>query len=474
MKPLTSLEVETYNSGASDHISPFQYHITSFQSIPLHPITAANQGTFNAIGKGDLQINTPDGNKSVLIILKDVFYLPEISLTLISVSNLLKDKKSILFEDDYCFIKEKGGKFIGKILEAANRLYKVEHAHALVSATISQEQVSIPTFHESLKHIPADYPHMLTHPDAVQVPQIIDLHSPILSDFSKSAKATCKPIAKEYKAPFTESLRDKVHHNTTQHNSTISFSHFLEGICSTIHSAGLHAILLESCISVKMLSRFTSESMLISHALEAHCAGHGFNCNPHAHHIHSPSQSKVNIKCNSNFAPSTTIVFQFPCPLPAVPSHTTSPTCPVPCPPNYGCFFMKSLWGHNFDTHTFWTLDPFALKGEWWNIGGAADISFTGPSFNASKYSLFFSYFTLSFYPFHCNCSKSDAHHLEAHLNHIFKQFTGSNSLQKHHTLFHQFACHFATKVFTSTLFLLLLYCNKTPIVLLMYLNTLV
>ena len=84
------------------------------------------------------------------------------------------------------------------------------------------------------------------------------------------------------------------------------------------------------------------------------------------------------------------------------------------------------------------------------------------------------SYFTLSFYPFHCNYSKSNARHLEAHLNRIFKQFTSSNSLQKHHTLFHQFAHHFATKVFASTLFLLLLYCNKTPIVLLMYLNTLV
>ncbi len=31
--------------------------------------------------------------------------------------------------------------------------------------------------------------------------------------------------------------------------------------------------------------------------------------------------------------------------------------------------------------------------------------------------------------------------------------------------LFHLFACHFATKVFASTLLLLLLYCNKTPIV---------
>jgi hypothetical protein len=56
------------------------------------------------------------------IILKDVFYSPEISFTLISVSHLLKDNKSILFKDDYCFIKEKGGKVIGQIPEATSGL----------------------------------------------------------------------------------------------------------------------------------------------------------------------------------------------------------------------------------------------------------------------------------------------------------------------------------------------------------------
>src|SRR5713226_6519268 len=117
---------------------------------------------------------------------------------------------------------------------------------------------------------------MLTHPDVVQVPQIIDLHSPILSNSSESIKASCKPIANGSKAPPAELLGDRVHHNATQHNSIISFSHFLEGICSTIHSASLHTILPESCKSVKMVTCSTSESTLIYCVLEAHCTGHGF------------------------------------------------------------------------------------------------------------------------------------------------------------------------------------------------------
>jgi Pol polyprotein len=69
-KSLISPEVEIYDSGASDHIFPFQHRFISFQSIPPCPIITANQGTFNAISKGDVKINIPNGNNSAPIILK--------------------------------------------------------------------------------------------------------------------------------------------------------------------------------------------------------------------------------------------------------------------------------------------------------------------------------------------------------------------------------------------------------------------
>jgi Pol polyprotein len=262
-KLLTSPKVKIYNSEASDHISPFQHCFTSFQSIPPHSITATNQGTFDAISNGDVKIDVPNGDNSAPIILKDVFYSPEISLTLILVSYLLKDKKSILFKDDYCFIKEKGGKVIGQIPEAASRLYKVEHTCASASAITSQEQVSIPMLQKPLK--PANNLHTLTNPDMVQVLQIIDLHSSILSECSKSAKATCKPIAKESKAPFAKSFGDKIDNNAIQHNGITSFSyHFLGHICSIIHSTGFHSIWPENCNSSKMLAYSTLASTVCS------------------------------------------------------------------------------------------------------------------------------------------------------------------------------------------------------------------
>jgi hypothetical protein len=127
---------------------------------------------------------------------------------------------------------------------------------------------------------PVDNPCMLTNPDMVQVSQIIDLHSFILSNHSESAKATYKPIAKESKAPFAKLFGDEINNDAIQYNGITSFCHhFLGHICSIIHSTSFHSIWPENCNSSKMLAYSTSASMLVSCALEAHCTGHGFNNN---------------------------------------------------------------------------------------------------------------------------------------------------------------------------------------------------
>ncbi len=94
------------------------------------------------------------------------------------------------------------------------------------------------------------------------------------------------------------------------------------------------------------------------------------------------------------------------------------------------------------------------LKGEWWNIGGAADISSASPFFNASKYPLFFSpIFTLSFYPFHCNCSKSDACHLESLPQSLFQALYQLQSISRHIISLSLFVCLiFYFQSFTSSL----------------------
>ncbi|KAG0698989.1 hypothetical protein DFH29DRAFT_877634 [Suillus ampliporus] len=53
--------IELYDSGASQHMSPYQDHFINFRSISPHAIEAADKHTFNAIGQGDLPIEIPNG-----------------------------------------------------------------------------------------------------------------------------------------------------------------------------------------------------------------------------------------------------------------------------------------------------------------------------------------------------------------------------------------------------------------------------
>ena len=60
---------ELYNSGASQHMSPFCEHFITYQSIPLCAITTADKRTFYVIGTGDLQIEVPNGQSTTKVLL---------------------------------------------------------------------------------------------------------------------------------------------------------------------------------------------------------------------------------------------------------------------------------------------------------------------------------------------------------------------------------------------------------------------
>ena len=53
---------ELYDSGALQHLSPSCECFMNFVSIPPKPMWGADNGTFHAIGKGDLPIYLPNGS----------------------------------------------------------------------------------------------------------------------------------------------------------------------------------------------------------------------------------------------------------------------------------------------------------------------------------------------------------------------------------------------------------------------------
>jgi gag-polypeptide of LTR copia-type len=66
---LTSHKVKLYDSGASQHISPFRDQFLLYCEIPLHPITAADKCTFYAIGSSDMRIEVPNGGMTLQVLM---------------------------------------------------------------------------------------------------------------------------------------------------------------------------------------------------------------------------------------------------------------------------------------------------------------------------------------------------------------------------------------------------------------------
>jgi len=81
-----SERVEVYDSGASCHMSPYIDAFTEFTFIEPKPISAADNRTFKAVGKGTMKVIIPNGDRQTAVQLSNVLYAPTIAFTLISLS----------------------------------------------------------------------------------------------------------------------------------------------------------------------------------------------------------------------------------------------------------------------------------------------------------------------------------------------------------------------------------------------------
>ena len=52
----STIEIELFNSGASQHMSPYRHKFINFVPIQKRVLTVADGSTFEAIGKGDMHI----------------------------------------------------------------------------------------------------------------------------------------------------------------------------------------------------------------------------------------------------------------------------------------------------------------------------------------------------------------------------------------------------------------------------------
>ena len=158
------------------------------------------------IGMGDLLFDVLNSAESMKVTLHDVLHTPDMGLTIVSISCIVKLGCSVEFEDSLCKIKRRQ-KVIGKVPASANRLYKVEQA----LAAMLPEYVDILTLHCRLGHISVDTTFTLVHSNAVTGVHLIDNFPPLTCDSCEYAKATCKAICKEREAPQADFFGAEVH-----------------------------------------------------------------------------------------------------------------------------------------------------------------------------------------------------------------------------------------------------------------------
>jgi hypothetical protein len=145
---------ELFDLGISCHMSPYYKQFVTYEEITARPITAANNEVFHAIGMGDLAIQVPNGETSNTMFLRDVLHVPDMCLTVVLISHIIKAEYIVEFANGHCIIKRgQNGPIIGHIPASQNGLFKAEHAFAAADAPALAEPVDILTLHCRGSHL---------------------------------------------------------------------------------------------------------------------------------------------------------------------------------------------------------------------------------------------------------------------------------------------------------------------------------
>ena len=140
------------NSSASCHFSPDHSKFLNYQElVNPKPIRATDGRIFSALGKGDIQVELPNGDqKPTTITLKNAYYSLHMAFTLMSVSCVNQARYSLFIKGGTCIIHSPKLNIIGCIPKVRG-LYHV--GDSLVSpyvyvASTAVKQVSISELHK--------------------------------------------------------------------------------------------------------------------------------------------------------------------------------------------------------------------------------------------------------------------------------------------------------------------------------------
>jgi hypothetical protein len=142
------------DSGATSHFCPDHLKFTNFEEITPQDIHTAESSTLSAIGRGDVLIDLPLGEKQMTVTLKNALYAPTMVFTLISTNHITLAGLAVLFEGQMCKILSQGPKrrVIAEIPQVEG-LYSVNGAHQKHHAKFAKSKLTINALHKVLGHV---------------------------------------------------------------------------------------------------------------------------------------------------------------------------------------------------------------------------------------------------------------------------------------------------------------------------------
>ena len=141
---------ELYDSGCTNHISPYRDRFVNFQRTLPRAFKAANKQSFSTIGKGDLIIDVPDDDHFTQLRLTDVQYSPNVAYTLVSIGRLDEEGFTATFGQGKCVLRGPDGEKLGEVQRTARKSYKVEHEEGMANA--AEETLTIDQLHRRMGH----------------------------------------------------------------------------------------------------------------------------------------------------------------------------------------------------------------------------------------------------------------------------------------------------------------------------------
>ena len=200
--------VEIYDSGATNHMTPYRHMLTNYRDISERTVRAAGKTSFAACGMGDMKVLAPNGDSWTRITLSNVLYAPSMSATLVSLGRF----------DDAKLLMQIGGGFLRVMRAGAtlcaipkvHGLYRVYHDEASLSAI--SPGLSLHELHERLGHVSYGYLKKMIKDGAIQGltldPNRLDEQE---CTVCMRAKAVRKPIASQRSSERAENFGDLLH-----------------------------------------------------------------------------------------------------------------------------------------------------------------------------------------------------------------------------------------------------------------------